>query len=110
MHSPGLHSLLQQVHCICVFTREFGHSPVGVAGEGLASLPDLGKLPHVGASYDALILNEPPSGLVEDLSAMGQVEPNLDLIIAMLAQRELVDIEEGPQGPLNCTRLCFWAL
>ena len=38
---------------------------------------------------------------MEGLSAMGQVEPNLDLLIAMLVQRELVDIEEEPPGPLN---------
>ena len=38
---------------------------------------------------------------MDDLNAMGQVEPNLDVIIAILAQREPVDIEEDPQGPLN---------
>ena len=37
---------------------------------------------------------------MEDLIAMGQVEPNSDLLIAMLVQRELVDIEEDPTGLL----------
>ena len=32
---------------------------------------------------------------------MGQVEPNLDLRIAIQVQRELVDIEEDPKGPLT---------
>ena len=32
---------------------------------------------------------------------MGQLEPNLDLLMAMLVQREPVDMEEDPQGPLN---------
>ncbi len=32
---------------------------------------------------------------------MGQVYPDLDLRIAMVVQRELVDIEEDPQGPFN---------
>ncbi|MFM7983713.1 MAG: hypothetical protein ACKPKO_30760, partial [Candidatus Fonsibacter sp.] len=39
--------------------------------------------------------------MVENLCAVGQVETNLDLCIAMLVQRKLVDIEEDPQGPLN---------
>ena len=38
---------------------------------------------------------------MEDLSAKGQVEPNSDLLIAISAQRELVDIEEDPEGPLT---------
>ncbi len=32
---------------------------------------------------------------------MGQVEPNLDMRIAMLVRPEPVDIEQDPQGPLN---------
>ncbi|MFM7980248.1 MAG: hypothetical protein ACKPKO_13115, partial [Candidatus Fonsibacter sp.] len=43
----------------------------------------------------------PPSGLVEDLSAMGQVEANMDLLIAFLVHGELVYIEEDPQAPFT---------
>ncbi len=58
------------------------------------------KLPHLGVYKDSHIRNEPPLGLLEDLRAMGQVEPNLDLRIPILPQRELVDMQADPQGPL----------
>ena len=38
---------------------------------------------------------------MEDLSAMSQVEPNLDMRIAIFVHRELVDIEEDPPAQLN---------
>ena len=38
---------------------------------------------------------------MEELSAMGQSVPNLDLLIAILVHREPVYIEEDPQGPLT---------
>ena len=47
MHSPGLHSILQQVHGICVLTREFGHSIVGSLAYGLLTATALGKLPLI---------------------------------------------------------------
>ena len=38
---------------------------------------------------------------MEDLSAMGQVEPNLDRLIAMLVQRHLWTLQRIPKRPLN---------
>ena len=53
--------------------------------------------------------NESPSGLVEDLIAMGQVEPNLDLLIAMLVQRNLWTLKRIPKDHSTGTKLCCWA-
>ena len=77
------------------------HNLVGAPGDGPVRIIALGNLPHFGGCSYNHLLNEPPVGLVEDHSAMGQVEPNLDLIIAIMVQREPVDIEEDPQGPLT---------
>ena len=71
MHSPGFHNSLQQVHGICVITRELGHNIVGAPGDGLVGLPALSKRPHLGVCSYNHLPNEPPCGLVEDLSAMG---------------------------------------
>ena len=38
---------------------------------------------------------------MEDLSAVGQLEPNLDLIIAIQVHKKHVDIGEDPQCPTN---------
>ena len=69
------------------------------------AVPTKGKRPHLGGRVDNRIFKEPPSGLVKDLSAMGQVQANMDMFIAMLAHKEPVDIEENAQGPVRCRHL-----
>ena len=43
---------------------------------------------------------------MEDLRAVGQVKPSLDLLIAMLVQKEPVDIEKGSQRSTQLAPSC----
>ena len=96
MHSPGLHSILQQVHGICSHQRLWPqHSRSSCRWIGHFVCPG-----QTAPPWRALIQSppdEPPSGLVEGPSTMGQVEPNLDLPIAIQVQRGSADIEEDPK-------------
>ena len=72
--------------CLC-FSPEFVcHRPIGASGDGLHARLAHGKLPRLGRCRYNRPLNELPHGLVDDLNAMGQVEANLDLLIAILVK------------------------
>ena len=87
MHSPGLHSILQQVYCIEIWPQH-SRSSCRWTGQPRPNCPSLEGV------HNNHLPNEPSSGLVADLGAMGQVEPNLDLLIAIQVQRELVGVED----------------
>ncbi|MFM7983813.1 MAG: hypothetical protein ACKPKO_31260, partial [Candidatus Fonsibacter sp.] len=88
-----IHDIIQQICGRFVFTSEFCHNPIGASGDGLAALPTCGKLAHLGGCNYNHFLNEPPSGLVEYISAMGQVEAKSDLLIALCVHGAPVDIK-----------------
>ena len=66
------------------------------------------KLPLLGGCWYNHLLNEPPSGLVEDVSAMGPAEPNLDLHIAIQAQKNLWTLQRIPKVHSLGTGPCVW--